>query len=347
MIRSYMALDTHCTTCDLAVLNRQGNLAGEDHVPTTIPALRRALAAFPRPCVLTFEEGPLAGWLSRNLRSCVDELIVCDPRRNALVAKEGDKDDPIDARKLARLLFSKFIKPVHQAQTQERAILKQHVAFYHDHVRDRVRQGHQLIAQLRRHGVICSIEEAAEAESRTELWKQLPASPLLRRDLERLLQRYQLCVTQEDELRLEFIRLARREKVVRRLEEVPGIGWIRALTFYVLIDTPERFTKKSKLWKYCGLGLEKNKSGKRSARLRVCKEGNRLLKGLLIGAAQNIIPGQSPYAEHYRALLQQGLHPNTARRHLARQLATTLWTLWKKGTRYDPSRIRVMASLAT
>jgi transposase len=154
-------------------------------------------------------------------------------------------------------------------------------------------------------------------------------------------------VTQEDELRLEFIRLARREKVVRHLEEVPGIGWIRALTFYVLIDTPERFAKKSKLWKYCGLGLEKRKSGKRPARLGVCKEGNRLLKGLLIGAAKSIIPGESPYAEHYRALLQQGLHPNTARRHLARQLATTLWTLWKKGTRYDPSRIRVMASLAT
>jgi len=88
-------------------------------------------------------------------------------------------------------------------------------------------------------------------------------------------------------------------------------------------------------------GAGEAQSGKRPARLRVCKEGNRLLKGLLIGAAKSIISGESPYAEHYRAFASASLHPNTARRHLARQLATTLWTLWKKGTRYDPSRIRV------
>lgn len=39
----------------------------------------------------------MAGWLYRNLKPCVDELIVCDPRRNAHVAKDGDKDDLIDA----------------------------------------------------------------------------------------------------------------------------------------------------------------------------------------------------------------------------------------------------------
>ena len=32
---------------------------------------------------LTFEEGALAGWLYRNLRAHVDEIIVCEPRRNA------------------------------------------------------------------------------------------------------------------------------------------------------------------------------------------------------------------------------------------------------------------------
>jgi len=32
----------------------------------------------------------VAGWLYRNLKDDVDELIVCDPRRNKLIACDGD-----------------------------------------------------------------------------------------------------------------------------------------------------------------------------------------------------------------------------------------------------------------
>ncbi|MCC9608112.1 hypothetical protein LOC69_19760 [Blastopirellula sp. JC733] len=66
---------------------------------------------------MTFEEGPLAGWLARNLRPYADQLLVCDPRRNAYVAKEGDKDDPIDAQRLAQLLRGGFLKEVHQVDS--------------------------------------------------------------------------------------------------------------------------------------------------------------------------------------------------------------------------------------
>ena len=44
------------------------------------------------------EEGPLADWLYRELPAIVDQMAVCDPYRNALIAKDGDKDDPIDWR---------------------------------------------------------------------------------------------------------------------------------------------------------------------------------------------------------------------------------------------------------
>lgn len=339
MARSYIALDTHCSSTDLAVVNASGKLVHHERHPTTIPALLTALEALPRPRSLTFEEGPLAGWLSRHLRQSVDELVVCDPRRNALVAKEGDKDDPVDALKLAQLLRGRFLKPVHQAATLERALLKQHVGLYHDRVRDRVRQGHQIVAQLRRHGVMASMGEIAEEATRAPLWQKLPRSAILRHDLDLLLTMYALYCQQEEELRKELIRLARKEEPVRRFQEVPGFGWIRAVTFYVYIDTPQRFPNKSKLWRYCGIGLEKRHSGQGPLRTRLCRQGNRILKGALIGAAQSVIGGESPYAQQYGSWTRQGLHPHSARRNLARRLATTLWSLWKEGGRYDPSRV--------
>lgn len=339
MAHAYIALDTHCSTTDMATVNASGKVIKRDRCLTTIPALLSTIASIPRPRSVTFEEGPLAGWLARHLRSVVDELVVCDPRRNALIAKDGDKDDPLDALKLAQLFRGGYLKPVHQAATQERALLKQHVALYHDRVRDRVRQGHQLIAQLRRHGVMASIEEVADEATRSTWWKKLPSSKTLHHDLKLLLAMYALYCEQEDALRKELIRLARKEEPVRRFQEVPGFGWVRAVTFYVYLDTPHRFASKSKLWRYCGMGLDKRGSGSGPLWTRLSRQGNRYLKGTLIGAAQSALGGDSPYAQRYHAWVERGLSPQTARRNLARQLATTLWNLWKEGGRYDPTRV--------
>jgi hypothetical protein len=48
------------------------------------------------------------------LSPVVDEMVVSEPRRNRLIAKEGDKDDDLDAEKLAQLLRGGFVKAVHQ-----------------------------------------------------------------------------------------------------------------------------------------------------------------------------------------------------------------------------------------
>ena len=49
---------------------------------------------------VTFEEGTWAAWLYDLLKPHVTEVLVCDPRKNALL-KQGSKSDKIDAGKLA------------------------------------------------------------------------------------------------------------------------------------------------------------------------------------------------------------------------------------------------------
>lgn len=48
---------------------------------------------------VTWEEGLRAAWLYNQLKPHVQRVLVCDPRRNALL-KEGNKSDKIDTRKL-------------------------------------------------------------------------------------------------------------------------------------------------------------------------------------------------------------------------------------------------------
>jgi hypothetical protein len=142
--------------------------------------LAEAIRGISRPRYLTFEEGPLADWLFRHLGPYVDEVLVCEPRRNQLIAKDSEKDDPIDAEKLAQLYRGHYLKRVHHPERLERAIFKQHVAAYHDAVRLRVARANRILAQFRRHGVFLKEADFARQEGRATSFARLPASQLLR-----------------------------------------------------------------------------------------------------------------------------------------------------------------------
>jgi transposase len=62
-------------------------------------------------CV-TFEEGTSAAWLYDLVKPDVAQVVVCDPRKNALL-KAGNKNDRIDARKLSELLRAGLLTPVY------------------------------------------------------------------------------------------------------------------------------------------------------------------------------------------------------------------------------------------
>ena len=123
MSRYYIGADVHCNNTEL-VIEEKGQIIARHSVPTTIPAISRVLESIQGTKQLAFEEGPMAGWLYRNLCSKVDQLIVAEPRRNKLITSDGDKDDMIDSAKLARLLRGKFLKPVHHTDDNSLIIRK-------------------------------------------------------------------------------------------------------------------------------------------------------------------------------------------------------------------------------
>lgn len=333
----WIGVDTHSSFCEAAVLDPGGSLVLRQTLPTAIPGLISFLESVPRPRRLVIEEGPLANWLWRNLRSAVDEMVVAEPRRNRLICKDGDKDDDIDAQKLAHLFWGGYIKGVHQVDSVEQAVFRQHVSLYHVQVRYRVREGHRIWCLFRRHGVMVRAKDFSHAESRPALLERLPAHPVLRDDVACLFASYDQLAAYEQIFRRRLIELAKREEVVRRFEELPGIGWVRAATLYVYLDTPWRFRSKEALWKYLGIGLERRRSGNGPTYLAVPKQVSRLLKSTILGAAKSAAAqAENPFADLYERWLGNGLSPQLARRNTARSLSATLWGLWKNGSVYHP-----------
>src|SRR5277367_4647598 len=70
---------------------------------------------------VTLEEGTWAAWLYDLLKPYVHEVLVCDPRKNALL-KAGNKSDQIDARKLAELLYLNKLTPVYHGEHGVRSL---------------------------------------------------------------------------------------------------------------------------------------------------------------------------------------------------------------------------------
>ena len=152
MTTYYIGADVHSNSTELAI-EKRNKIVARYTLPTTIPALCQVPDSLQGKKYLAFEEGPMAGWLYRNLNKKVDKLLVCGPRRNKLISSEGDRDDKIDAAKLASLLRGNYLRAVYHSDDDERAELKHWVALYHDRVRDAVRNINKIRARCRMYGL--------------------------------------------------------------------------------------------------------------------------------------------------------------------------------------------------
>jgi len=339
-----ITMDTHCRTTDVCVKTARGKLVRREHVSTGIPQLRELIESVPRPRRVAFEEGAMAGWLYRNLKDCADELVVCDPRRNAYVAKDGDKDDPIDADKLNDLYRSGHLRKVHQADSDEKAAVKQVIGMYHDRVIRRVAEANQLLALGRRWGLMLSRTRLSRADGRQWLEAKLAEAKAPRRIVtlaDGLWQGFEQALEQEQTLYKQVCQIARTDKVMKRVTELPGYGPVRAATLIAYLDTPFRFKSKAALWKYVGIGLRREKSGNGMEYTCVEQACNRLLRNMVIGAAQNAIEQKdSVFARRHARYVAAGASRRNARRNVARDQVTAIWGMWKSDKAFDPGLVR-------
>ncbi len=117
----YVGLDVHRDTISVAVLNGDGKLVIQSVIATQASAILYFLQGLRGTLHVTFEEGMHSGWLYDLLVRRVAHLMVCNPRKNALL-KASSKSDAIDARKLAELLRAGLLSPVYHGQNSTAAV---------------------------------------------------------------------------------------------------------------------------------------------------------------------------------------------------------------------------------
>src|ERR1700688_2149305 len=117
----YIGLDVHQATISAAVLASTGKIVMEVILETKAATLLEFIHGLRGSLRVTFEEGTCAAWLHDLLKPHVTEVMVCNPRKKALL-KVGNKSDRIDARKLADLLRTGLLSPVYHGENGVRAL---------------------------------------------------------------------------------------------------------------------------------------------------------------------------------------------------------------------------------
>jgi hypothetical protein len=112
----YIGLDVHHAIISVAVLDSTGKVVMKSILETKAATILQFFAELRGTLSVTLEEGTWAAWLYDLLKPHVANLVVCNPRKDALL-KQGNKSDRIDARKLADLLRGNHLKPVYHGET--------------------------------------------------------------------------------------------------------------------------------------------------------------------------------------------------------------------------------------
>jgi transposase len=330
-------MDCHISTLDFAVVNETGRLVKASSVATSVNNFMEFVRKVSPPRTIYMEEGTLAAWA---LEVCVrfgEKLVITNPKENHWIGSSGQKNDPLDALKLAQLARGGYIKEIHHPVGQRRRF-RELMEAYHDTVRSTTRIKNKIKAKFRQNGIPCT-GNTVYSETHREEWKgKLPQDATLLLILEGLWRQLEQSEQTEKELLVAARAQAKYYPEIKHFEAIPGIGFISAATISAILETPYRFADKRKVWMYAGLGLMKKSSGGKLYSEKLSTDYNRLLKYTIKQAAEAAIQAEdNPFRRKCLDMtLLHGIAPNLAKLTIARDMLATMWAMWKKGEKYNP-----------
>jgi transposase len=116
---------------------------------------------------------------------------------------------------------------------------------------------------------------------------------------------------------------------------------LTALTFVLTLEDPYRFEKSRMVGAYLGLVPARDQSGDRDPQKRISKEGDEMLRRLLVSSAHYILGpfgSDSDLRRHGEKIASRGAKNSKKRAvvAVARKLSVLLHRLWVTGEAYDP-----------
>ena len=271
-----------------------------------------------------------ARWFERLLAELQLELWIGDA--TVIRAKRGrkPKTDRQDAQHILKLMLKDDFPKIWVPSGENRD-LRQLLWHRHRMVQARTRLMNQLQAVALNEGLRCKKKLWREkGRKQLEAIRLAPWASRRREDLLQLLDGLNPTIA---ELTEAIEQEVEKSAEARRLMTHPGVGPLTSLAFVLIIGRAERFQCGKQVAAYLGLVPLEDSSGERRRLGHITKQGNSLLRFLLVEAAQVTARSLPEWRSKYVHLtMRRGR--KIAKVAMARKLAVRMYWMLRKGWDY-------------
>lgn len=333
-----VGLDVGDKKSALVGLDEAGNITLREEVPTRAPEVTK-WASSVAPTVIALEAGPHSPWMSRLLSSCGHEVIVGNPAKIPSISRSRSKSDWRDAEQLARLArFDR--KMLHEIRHRSEDTQKdlQLIRSRDAVVRARSKLISHVRATVKAHGhrVDRCSTDAFSKRARATLHKELLeiVAPVLE-----VIDTLSGTIASYDK-RIEKLAAAKYPDTAW-LQQIKGVGALTSLAFVLILEDATRFSSSRMVGPYLGLIPARDQSGEIDPQKGITKEGDRLMRRLLVQSGHYILGpfgNDCDLRRHGQAIAERG-GKNSKKRAavaVARKLAVLMHHLWTTKQTYVP-----------
>ena len=290
-------------------------------------------ASLPRGAIVGIEATMPALWFERLLAECGHQLWVGHAAQIRASVVREQKADTRDAEHLLDLLLSGRFPRLWVPSREERDV-RQLLVHRMKLVRTRTALKNQLHHLAISQGV-CRGRKLWSGRGRAELegLELLPWASRRRQELLELLEHLDGSLAELDQA---VYAEAQKRPAAVRLMTHPGVGAVTALAMVLTLGPVERFPNRRKLVSYLGLNPREHSSGGHQRLGAISKQGNSLLRWLLVEAAQTAARLDPELRRVYHRLKFR--RPSgVAKVAIARRLAVRLY--WMLRARVDYAQL--------
>jgi len=297
----FIGLDIHKRYNQACVMSDSGEIVQEERFMNTAEELNKFLESIPDDSQIVIEACSVWEPIYEHIEEKGFDISLAHPLKTRLISESKVKTDKIDAESLAKLLRLGELPKAHVPDAhirKLRGIIRHRLAL----VKLRVKVKNLAHSVLHKAGITIELTNIFGV-SGMQFLKEVPLKPHHRFALNHYLSLIENINSLIDETNAYIENQARNIPEIEILNTIPGIGTYSALLLYAEIADAKRFPDAGKLCRYAGITSSVYQSGNTERYGHITKQGNRLIRWILV-----------------QCVLKTAMHPNAVRRHYYRLL---------------------------
>lgn len=335
-MRVYIGVDLHVRSQSVCWCDTATGVLGERTLDHERDDVRAFYAQFSAPATVGVEASGYSLWFHRLIEERGHQLVVGDAQAIRQFARRRQKNDQRDAQLLLDLLLHDDFPCVHVPPPASREVLAL-LRYRHRLVRIRtmLRNGLQAVAlshQLR-------LGPRLFTGRGQQQFAALPLSGAYAAQRQHSLALLDSLGERIRAIEAELEARAQQDARAARLRTHPGVGLLTALAVVHALEPVGRFDRARRIAAYCGLDPKEHSSGEVQRFGHISKQGNRLLRFLLVEAAHTAISKDEELRRFYFRL-ESRRNSSVALVAVARKLVLRLYHMLREGIDYDEFRRR-------